>query len=113
MLLTNVLVYIQFNERVCPNPQRWNKLWEMLPDRHRIDAGWEPPLPLFLAAWWHTPMLAKMSRLRQHLRYAERHGVLDRVDAFLRVLPESEWAHASDFEDRGRSFSRFPERLQL
>ena len=69
----------------------------MLPDRRRLGGSWEPPLPLILAAWWQTPILPKVIRLREHLEYAERHGVLDRVDAFLRALPETEWAHISDF----------------
>ena len=42
-------------------------------------------------------MLSKMLRLRTHLEYAADHGVLEEVDAFLRGLPERDWAHANDF----------------
>ena len=88
MLLADLLSYVQANRRVCPQPQRWKGLWQMLPNRHRVGGGWEPPLPLILAAWWDTPPLLKMIRLHEHLEYAKRHGVFDQVDAFLRALPE-------------------------
>lgn len=39
------------NNRVCPQPVRWQELYEMLPDKKRIGNGWEPALPLILAAW--------------------------------------------------------------
>jgi hypothetical protein len=38
--------------RVCPQPVVWQQLWEILPDRRRVGAGWEPLSPLILAAWW-------------------------------------------------------------
>ncbi len=77
-------------------PQRWNELWEMLPDRRRVGTGWDPPAPLILAAWWDTPALSKMIRLQEHLRYADAHGMLTAVDEYLRRLPEQDWAHVGD-----------------
>jgi hypothetical protein len=38
-----------------------------------------------------------MLRLREHIEYAEMHGVLADVERFLRSLPEEEWAHLGDF----------------
>ena len=38
----------------------------MLPDRRREGSGWEPPLPLILAAWHTTSALSKMLRLEEH-----------------------------------------------
>jgi len=29
---------------VCPQPMRWNELYEMLPAKKRVGNGWEPPL---------------------------------------------------------------------
>lgn len=95
--LADLREYVEINDRVCPLPERWNELWEMLPDRRRVGSGWEPPLPLILAAWWTTPILAKRLRLLEHLEYAADKGVLQDVDGFLRELPESEWAHIRDF----------------
>jgi hypothetical protein len=73
--------------RVCPLPEAWTQLWEMLPNPNG-----DAPLPLTLDAW-SLPPRSKMNRLREQLEYADRHGVLDEVDAFLRSLSESDWLH--------------------
>jgi hypothetical protein len=99
-MLEDLLDFVRQNNRICPHPQRWNELWEMLPERRRVGLGWEPALPLILAAWWDTPILLKSARLREHIEYASQHGALDQVNAFLRSLPETEWAHAADFVER-------------
>jgi len=68
----------------------------MLPEKQRKGAGWKPALPLILAAWWDTPALAKMLRLREHIEWAFAHGCLDEVFNFLTGLPENEWHHIGD-----------------
>jgi len=40
----------------------------------------------------------KATRLEEHIRYAEAHGVLDDVDRYLRGLSEEDWAHLGDFQ---------------
>lgn len=90
--------YAQESDRVCPVPDKWNQLWEMLPNRKRTPSGsWTPPLPLILSAWWETPASMKRLRLYEHLEYAAQNGVLEDVDLFLKNLPEKDWAHLSDF----------------
>ena len=79
------------NGRVCPEPQPWNKLWEMLPERERRGASWEPPPPLILAAWWETSDAEKRERFIEHLRYADRHGALGEVEKFLASLSKDQW----------------------
>ena len=64
--LTGLLEYVRADGRVCPNPQEWQALWEMLPDKKRVGAGWAPPLPLILAAW-SGPALTKILRLEEHI----------------------------------------------
>ena len=91
--LQELLEYVGSGDRVCPQPLRWNQLWEMLPDRRRVGNGWEPPLPLILGAWWHTTPRQKMMRLRKHIEYAEAKGALSEVDNFLRSLPEEDWLY--------------------
>lgn len=92
-----LLDYCKENGRFCPQPQPWNRLWEMLPDRNRKPSGgWNPPLPLILAAWWETTGLDKMLRLREHIEWADAHGVIDDVDAYLRWLAEEQWFHGRD-----------------
>jgi hypothetical protein len=95
-MLNELIEYVSSNGRVCPLPTRWKELWELLPGRKRVGDGWEPPLPLILAAWSSTSAVAKKNRLREHIRYAEEHGALAEVNRFLRALPEAEWAHLAN-----------------
>jgi len=93
-MLDALLKYVRQNGRVCPKPDRWNAPWKILPQRRRV--GWEPALPLILGAWWEASARQKMRHLEGHIRYADAHGVLGKVDRHLRGLPESEWAHLGD-----------------
>lgn len=74
----------------------WNTLWEMLPGRLRVGDGWQPALPLILAAWWDTPALQKHLRFLEHLEWAHSHGCIAQVETYLRALPESDWYHFGD-----------------
>jgi hypothetical protein len=94
-MLDDLLTYCQSNDRVCPKPNSWHELWQMLPARQGPE-GWEPALPLILAAWYETPAMLKMIRLAEHLRYAEANGVLPEVEHYVRSLDESEWAHLGE-----------------
>jgi hypothetical protein len=94
--LDKVLAEVQKNSRVCPQPIAWNQLYEMLPGKRRQGNGWEPAVPLILAAWWETPALMKMLRLREHIEWAHSHGCLEQVHSFLQQLAESEWHHIGD-----------------
>jgi len=58
---------VAYYNRVCPMPPLWHRLWEMLPNRTRVGAGWQPPLPLILAAWHDTPAM----------QWAAQHGAPD------------------------------------
>jgi hypothetical protein len=92
--LDDILKYVQSDGRVCPMPNYWNELWQMLPNRkQKSSGGWEPAVPLILAAWWDTPALMKVDRLAEHINYAAEHGILDRVDQFLRELKPDQWAY--------------------
>lgn len=94
--LEQILADVQRNGRVCPQPQRWQQLYELLPNKRRAGGGWEPALPLILAAWWDTPAISKMARLREHLEWADAHGCLEQVSVFLAGLKEEEWHHLGD-----------------
>lgn len=91
--LEDVIAETNRNNRVCPQPMKWNELYEMLPDKKRKGLGWEPSLPLILAAWWDTPIISKKLRLKEHLEWAEGHGCLDVIYSFLTNLKEDEWYH--------------------
>ena len=92
----SLIAYCLENSRVCPKPFLWHNLWELLPERRQIDEGWQPALPLILAAWAHTSNIQKMLRLATHIEWAEMHGSLPEVAAFLRKLAENEWHHLGD-----------------
>jgi hypothetical protein len=91
-----LLAFCRDNGRLCPVPMRWNALYQMLPETRRKGLGWEPALPLILAAWWEASEDQKQERLIEHIRWARDHGVLDVVAKFLHSLPESEWHHTGD-----------------
>jgi hypothetical protein len=84
------------HNRVCLQPRKWNELYEMLPDKKRKGIDWEPALPLILAAWWDTPAISKMLRLREHIHWAADHGRLTDIYDFLQALPEGDWHHVGD-----------------
>ena len=84
--LDRVIAFAQAGGRVYPNPSAWHTLWELLPGRHRVGLGWQPPLPLILAAWDHTSNAEKRDRFLLHLRYASEHGVLDRLQNGIRIV---------------------------
>jgi hypothetical protein len=77
--------------RVCPQPKAWNCLWELLPDRRRIGVGWEPPLPLILAAWSNSSDDSKRERFHLHLRWADKHGAIDTVASLLSKMKPEDW----------------------
>jgi len=92
--LNSLLEYVKSEGRVCPVPNYWNELWQMLPDRkQKASGGWEPSAPIILAAWWDVPALPKMLKLAEHINYAAEHGVLDEVDTYLRALKPDQWAY--------------------
>jgi hypothetical protein len=94
--IDQVLAVATENNRICPQPGKWQRLYDILPEKKRKGAGWEPPLPLILAAWSDTPAIAKIVRLREHIEWAAAHGALEQVLAFLNSLQEEDWHHFGD-----------------
>lgn len=92
----SLVAHSRQDQRICPQPQHWQTLWEMLPDRRQIDGRWQPPPPLILAAWYSASDFEKMQRLAEQLEWAERHGGIVAVADFLRNLNERDWHHAGD-----------------
>lgn len=76
---------------VCPQPQKWNEMWELLPDKSRNGPGWQPPLPLILAAWWETSNLDKMFRFDEHLQWAVDRGATEVILDYLGALKPEDW----------------------
>jgi len=75
-------------------PRDWNKLYNMLANkRQKSSGGWEPPLPLILAAWSETMPIEKQLRFKEHIQWAHDNGQIDEIGRYLRSLPEKEWYH--------------------
>ncbi len=94
--LEEALEEVQRNNRVCPQPQKWNELYKLLPNKRRKGGGWEPSLPLILAAWWDTSAIQKKLRLCEHIEWAYKQGCLDVVYEFMKNLKEEEWLHVGE-----------------
>ena len=95
--LNELSAYCRQNGRVCPQPQSWNHLYKLLSNKvQKPSGGWTPSLPLILAAWNEASDQDKQARLMEHLSWADLHNDLDRVDRFIRNLPEEKWFHGND-----------------
>lgn len=80
------------NNRICPKPQQWNKLWEILKSK----SDKKVPAPLILAAWWHTSDEEKLERFQNHLMLADESGATHEVKLFLESINESDWYHKGE-----------------
>ena len=102
--LTDVLTEIERNGRVCPQPQKWNELYRLVPANPSAGTQSRLALPLILAAWWHTTPDEKRQRLREHVEWAAANHSIDRIHGFLVSLTEDDWVHTSDAPAGRHSF---------
>lgn len=80
--------------RLVPAPSEWAKLHSMLLGAHqKPSGGWEPALPLILAAWHESMPIEKQLRFKEHIQWARDHNQLDEIGEFIRRLPEDKWVH--------------------
>jgi hypothetical protein len=54
----DLIAEINKNNRVCPQPLKWNELYELLLSNKK-ELNNKPSLPLILAAWWDTASKGK------------------------------------------------------
>ena len=93
----DLLEYCSSSRRVCPRPQAWQQLYDMLPNKQKKPTGgWMPALPPILAAWHFSTDLEKKDRLHEHLDWAASQSVIAEVEQFIRALPEDQWFHGDD-----------------
>lgn len=91
MTIDDLMTIATQDGRICPQPNRWHQLYEMLPEKIQRGHGWEPALPLILGAWWHADEVAKRALFHEHLRWAYAHGVGAPAAQFLNGLSASDW----------------------
>jgi len=88
--------YCSADRRVIPRD--WQKVYEMLASKRQLPSGgWEPPLPLILAAWHVTTPLEKQLRFREHVEWAAEHDQLNLLGKYLRASREGDWYHFGEF----------------
>ena len=75
--------------------QALDQLVETAAGSSRRGAGWEPPLPLILAAWWEATDEEKRERFLLHIHWAHEHGELQKVYDFITRLRPEDW-HRED-----------------
>jgi hypothetical protein len=95
-MITNCLPIvdeISKNKRVCPLPDSWNELYELLPEKSSNGDDRNPGLPLIRGAWGISSNSEKRYRLIEHIQWAKDHNALNEVYDFLISLPEEKWFH--------------------
>jgi len=92
--LDEVLTLCRKNGRVCPTPDPWHKMFK------RLEVDGASPfdredlmVPLILGGWWATGDGDKVHRLEHQVRWAESHGVLNRIARSLARLPNTGCDH--------------------
>lgn len=84
--------YCSANNKVIPRD--WTKFYNMLANKkQKPSGGWEPPLPLILAAWDETTPLDKQLRFHEHIEWVRDQGQLEDIGHYLRSLDEAAWYH--------------------
>ena len=84
------------NNRVCPQPAKWQQLYQMLRSKALQAPDVEPTPPILVPAWLETPPLTKRMCFREHVEWAAAHGCIEDVYAFLKRLPEQHWYHMGE-----------------
>lgn len=86
--LDNMKEYL-INDRICPQPMKWNELYSLLKDE--VGKNKLSP-PLLLAGWNFSNDYQKKDRFQQHLQLIKEEN-LTAAMAFLEELNEKEWYH--------------------
>jgi hypothetical protein len=87
-----VMLEARRNNRVCPKPLIWQRLYDWLPNK----PAQLPTVPGTRAEWDQLPPLEKRSRLREHVEWAALQGVLQKVHEGLKALAEDRWHHMGE-----------------
>lgn len=94
--LESLIIYSNANERICPKPMVWQGLYDRLKGTERVGAGWEPPLPLILAAWSDSSHNEKKMRFIKHLEWADKQNQIKEIAEYIYRLKEKDWLHEDD-----------------
>lgn len=84
------------NDRVCPKPDAWQKIWKLMIKRIRKKVRLGPPQPFYQIDWHETTDLQKQERLLEHIHYAFLNGGYDDVADALSELSVKDWHHRGE-----------------
>lgn len=95
--LEQALVEVRRFNRVCPQPEPWQRLYELLQSVAGQDGTRQPPPPPLTGRDWEaTSAMPKRICLRDQLEWAAPYGALPQVMQYLMSLPETQWHHMGD-----------------
>ena len=80
----SLLDYCGAGGRICPAPEAWHRMWQLLDAMATDRKPPRPPAP-------DEPGNSLKWALVDHLLWADQLGVFDKVDQFLRSLGPSQW----------------------
>lgn len=87
-----LIQFLESNRYICPWGSAWLDLYNLLPDtKEKTLFGDPPPLPMILTGWYVTSNLAKWLCIGEHIRWADQHSAIDKVDKYLRGLDPGVW----------------------
>jgi len=88
-----LMVSARRNNRVCPRPEVWMRLYHGLEGSGYVDL---PPPPVEPWIWTKLSHLQKRLRFREHIEWAEQHGKLEPLARFTEAMAESDWLHMDE-----------------
>lgn len=89
----DLMAEIRKDNRVCPQPGRWEEFYRLLTDLSEGAAL--PSPPLVGEAWKSTPSVAKRMCFREQVEWAAANNCLIAAYTFLKVLPQKDWHYVS------------------
>lgn len=91
--LGDVMAICRTNDRICPLPAVWEKMYLCLPVERRGATIVRAPFPIERRRWNLVSDLLKQERLREQFLWADARGGLFGVQRFLAEMREPEWHH--------------------
>ena len=83
-----LLDYCAMDGRICPAPDAWHRMWQLLDARATDRKPSPPPAP-------DEPENSLKWALVDHLLWADQLGMFGEVEQYLRELTPDQWAMAS------------------
>jgi hypothetical protein len=87
--LHDLMAEIRKDNRVCPQPQRWQEFYRLLEELN--EGAPLPSPPLVGKAWTSTPSLAKRMCFREQVEWAVAQDRIIAAHTFLKCLREQDW----------------------